>query len=279
MARRRFRRRRRRGGYIGVRRRRVRAGPRQVSYTLRDGTTYSDNYNHVSYVSPYPKSLNYNPQFLKVKRQFQYSGPLGDPIAGGVNTWKINDFSCVSNTVSRQSTFTQIYMTFKISDVPQITEFGALFDQYRIVGIKLTFKYMNSTDVTTSYAVSGSQGLCHLALTTDFDDLTANYPAQIGGWQQITESGRAKLATFPNQRGNKMSLYFKPRNQIKVLDVIGGTAAVETAAKRWLDGATAQDALYYGVTGLMYANPTDTYTINHTIRVYATYYTQWRNRK
>ena len=72
----------------------------------------------------------WNPQFFKVAREFQYSAPADDVI-GGYGKIADPSVTCATNVHAYASGA----ISFAIDQVPNVTEFGALFDQYRIAPV------------------------------------------------------------------------------------------------------------------------------------------------
>lgn len=220
-----------------------------------------------------------NPQFMKVKRTFQMSGPVTDTDAG---RFKNYDLLCASNTNDTCS-YNSGAWQFYASQVPNISEFGTLFDQYRIVGVKLMFVYSATTEVIQSTPAANEtvtafpSNFCTLFLMNDFDDTTSP-PQNADGIQAMIETGRCKKRMFPGKH-KAISIYMKPRQLTAVYDTSGTQTGKNSVYGRWNDGATALDASYIGLKWAIQANPTLTYKHVHSFRCFATYYLQFRQRQ
>lgn len=211
----------------------------------------------------------WNPQWLKVARTFQYSAPAGD-VAGGFGIVQDLSVGSLATTLSYNS---YAYL-FRLIDVPQATEFGALFDQYRIAGIKLDFDYISASESVLNTTTTTSLQ-CTLLAYEDFDDSTAP-TASNAGWQRVYESGRAVKKVFPN-RVNSLSYMFKPKFLVASNDESGTTDA-RALSSGWCDGATTLETAWRGLKVIVQANPT-IITYVHTFRITATYFVEYRNRQ
>jgi hypothetical protein len=211
----------------------------------------------------------WNPQWFQVARTFQYSSPAAD-FGGGFGV--VQDLA-VGATATLLSYNSAAY-SFAISQVPNVTEFGVLFDQYKIAGVKVDFDYISASESVLSTTTSTSLQ-CTLLAYEDNDDSTAP-PTTNAGWSAVFESGRAVKKVFPN-RVNRMSYMLKPKYLTADVDT-SGTTTGRSLGSGWVDGATGLDVLWRGLKVIVQANPTIT-TYVHTFRITATYYLQWRNRQ
>jgi hypothetical protein len=211
----------------------------------------------------------WNPQWLKVARTFQYSSPAAD-FGGGFG--KVQDLAVGSSATVL--IYNSAALSFAISDIPSVTEFGTLFDQYRIAGVKLDFEYISGSEAVISTTTSTNLESTML-MYEDNDDGTAP-PATNAGWQAVYESGRALKRVFPG-RNNKLSYMLKPKYLTADVDTSATTTGRSLGAG-WVDGATGLDVLWRGLKVIVQANPVTT-TYVHTWRITATYFTEWRNRQ
>lgn len=211
----------------------------------------------------------WNPQYLKVARKFQYSAPAADLAAG---YGKVADLT-VGATATLLAYAAAAY-SFNVSDVPGVAEFTTLFDQYKIVEVKLDFQYISASEATLNTAVNTNNQICTLMVYEDNDDTTAP-AATNAGWSAVLESGRAKSMIFPNKK-NQFSYVLRPKVLQADLDTAGTTLA-RSEANPWLDPATT-DAKYFGLKIIAQSNP-GIVTYLHQFRIVATYYMQWRARQ
>lgn len=217
----------------------------------------------------------YNPQFMKVKRTFDYFVPQGDLSRGTTGCYSYQKL--VPHIIGSNNTFNYASgsFDFRISDVFNISEFGALFDQYKLSGVKLTFFLLNGTQFNLTANNACTQ--CEIAVINDYDD-TQSFNITNGGWNSLLETGRAKVKRFPNVKNNTMSLFIRPRLMTAVLDS-SGTTTGRMLVSGWVDGATALDARYLGIKFMMRCPPSDNSTLEYTIGCKATYYIKFKNRQ
>lgn len=148
-------------------------------------------------------------------------------------------------------------ITFKLSDLPQYTDFTNLFDQYAITGVQLDFIPFAdniSWDVPGNGASIAFPG-GPLLIATDYDD--AALPASASEML-----ARQNVKVIPVGRRHKM--YLRP----KIAETANSTTVVSRRAG-WIDCDTP-DSTHYGVKCWMTApNIPDT---NFNYQVWATYY-------
>lgn len=211
----------------------------------------------------------WNPQWLKVARTFQYSAPAADVALG---FGRVQDLS-VGSLPTLLSYNANAYW-FRLIDVPQATEFGALFDQYRIAGVRMDFDYISASqsvvDTTTTTSLQ-----CTLLAYEDYDDSTAP-TANNAGWQRVYESGRAIKRVFPN-KNNSLSYMLKPKFLVASNDEFGTTDS-RALSSAWSDGATTLETAWRGLKVIVQANPS-IITYVHTFRITATYFVEYRSRQ
>jgi len=165
-------------------------------------------------------------------------------------------------------------MTFALGDIPSVSEYTTLFDQYKIVAVKLEFQYISASEAVLSLTSNPASQIVTFMGYEDNDDSTAP-TASNAGWQAVLESGRAKRRIFPQQH-NSFVYVLKPKVLTADLDTAGTTLA-RSLGNPWLDPATT-DAKYFGFKWIMQANP-GPITFVHQLRVNATYFTEWRSRQ
>ncbi len=211
---------------------------------------------------------SWNPQYLKVARRIMYSVPAADVTSPYIQDPSVG---CSATNLS----FNAGAISFRIGDVYNVTEFGSLFDQYRIAAVKLEFHYITSSEAALTTTASNQQAVS-LALYEDYDDSTA--PAStISGWNGLLETGRAKMMVFPNSRRNCLTYTLNPKYLTVDVDNSAGTTG-RGLADGWLDGATSPDVIWRGLKWAMQANPGST-TIVHSFRVYETFFLCFRQRQ
>lgn len=150
--------------------------------------------------------------------------------------------------------------SFKLSDLPQYTDFTALFDQYKITGVKLDFIPFAdnvSWEVASNGASISAPG-GPLMIATDYDDVSL--PASAS--EMLS---RQNVKVIPV--GRRYQMFLRP----KYNDVANTAAVVPSSG--FIDCDTAA-APHYGVKCWM-AAPNIPNT-NFTYQVWATYYVKMK---
>jgi len=210
----------------------------------------------------------WNPQFFKVARRIMYSVPAADVVSPYIQDPSVG---CSATALNHNTGA----ISFRVGDVYNVTEFGNLFDQYRICAVKLEFHYITASEAAITTTVNNVQN-CTLALYEDYDDSTAP-TSSLAGWNAILESGRAKTKVFPNSKGNVLTYVVNPKYLQADVDNSAGTTGRNTA-DGFLDGATSPDVIWRGLKWAIQSNPGAT-TIGHYFRVYETFYLAFRQRQ
>lgn len=198
--------------------------------------------------------------FLRVKRTWRKS-PQGEGLPGG--TWDLYWDSATSAFVNCNG----VGHEFKLSDLPNSAEFTALFDAYRIRGVKLEFvPVYNSHEINEGPAATPFDrlGLPLMTYARDYDDATS--PANENTLLQYAANHRINLT-------NKKSIYIRNPRVATTVYQSGLTAAYSEAKKNvWIDCANP-DVPHYG---LKYFVPTENLSKILYVRVYATYYLEFK---
>lgn len=214
----------------------------------------------------------WNPQYFKVARSFDYSSPNADFMAGYS---PVTDPGIDSATLSAiaLSHFSAAYQ-FKIDDVPGISEFTTMYDQYRISRVSLEFNFMTASESVVDLNPTGRHR-CTLLLIEDQDDATA-FPNTNAGWSAALETGRAIRHVFPNKT-NRVVYNLRPKVLTGIVDT-AGTVLARGLASPWLDASTT-DAKYNALKIMMQGEPASSGGDGYFFRVFATYYLEWRARQ
>lgn len=210
----------------------------------------------------------WNPQYLKVARKMQYSVPAADVASPYIQDPSVG---CSATNLNYNSGV----ITFRIGDVYNVTEYGALFDQYRIAAAKVEFHYMTAGDQAATTTANNQQVVTAM-FYEDYDDSTVP-PASTAGWNAMLESGRAKMHMFPGRKSNSLTYTLNPKYLQVEVDNAAGTTGRGTG-DGWLDGSTATDVVWRGLKWALQANP-GSITLVHYFRVYVTYYLCFRQRQ
>jgi hypothetical protein len=211
----------------------------------------------------------WNPQCLKVARTFQYSAPATD---FGAGFGKVQD-PAVGPSLTLLN-YNSGALSFAISDIYNVSEYGVLFDQYKLAMVELKFDYIAGTDTVVPTTTGYSQQ-CTLMLYEDNDDSTAPTLSNVG-WQAVYESGRAIRKVFPCPSN---SIVYRLTPKFLQADVdTSSTTTGRSLTTGWCDGSTGLDIKHFGLKWIAQCNPSPT-TMNHNWRITATYYTMWRSRQ
>lgn len=166
----------------------------------------------------------------------------------------------VMNAVATESTGS---FTFKLSDVPNVTEFTSLFDKYRITGIRA--EWIPRTNVLAINNLSSSlTSIPPLITVVDYDDATAQ------SYNELFQYENAKV----HNEFKPFKLYFKP--MVAVATYQGTFTGYGSSRKMWLDCAS-DDIEYYSLkwASLPYSagnNP----TVDPSWDIVFTYYMQFK---
>lgn len=155
---------------------------------------------------------------------------IASPTRGKVHTFTQNiapvrlpQSSVVDNTGA---------FTFTLNDVPQVTSFQALFDQYRIAEIQVTFRPMYTG---TSIAVTVSNIIPQIYTAVDFDSATTTSIAAI-----------REYSTCKTHELEDFAIRFKPG--IAMAAYSGAFTSFANMTNQWLDLASPAIQHY----GLLY---------------------------
>lgn len=164
----------------------------------------------------------------------QYVGLLN--ISTGLGT--ASSGGNITNYFAQGVTAQSFAIGFAVKDVPQIAQWAALFDRYKIVKVKLTFKpQFNVSDLRTD---TTNLGYAQTLLTTlDYDDIIA--PASLDylrDYQSCRDHGFYK--TF--------SIELKPR--IAVGAYAAGVFGSYMNTTGWIDMASTS-VEHYGIKGVV----------------------------
>lgn len=187
------------------------------------------------------------------------------PVEGSLtSTWDIFWDAFSGNYVNCKG----VGHAFKLNDLPNYQEFVALFDAYRFKGVKLEFvPIYNSHEINEgpAAALDDRVGMPIMTYARDYDDATP--PASEDSLLQYATNRRLQLST-------RKSIYIaSPRCANLVFkDGITPVGYAEAKSNQWIDCANA-DVLHYG---LKYYLPTENLSKILYIRVYATYFLEFK---
>lgn len=156
-------------------------------------------------------------------------------------TYKLWDETNAAWTDKLQATAaSSVYkgFTFHLSDLPDFAEFTALFDQYQISGIRLTFHRFQNVSLT---GTANSDSILPLTyITTDYDDVGV-----------ITEDAMCqydKVKVYTSGRTFKM--FIRPKTLTPIYESAIATSYGNPKSAPWVSTADP-DVDYFGLRTLM----------------------------
>ncbi len=247
---------------------------RKNKRSSRRATVYDGNATRLPQTSAPTTKLvfnpTWNPQAFKVARTFQMSAPPAD-VGAGFGKYYDLQFTPSATLLAYNSAA----YSFSITDVYNVTEFGALFDQYRIAAVKVRFDFISSSESVFTPASAINQQMT-LMVYEDYDDSTAPTASNVG-WQSVAETGRAVRRVFPN-RQNFLEYTLKPKYLVADVDT-SSTTTGRSLGSGYVDGSTGLDVVWRGLKVIGQTNPTTATSSVYSFRLTATYFLEWRNRQ
>lgn len=193
------------------------------------------------------------PNVLSVKRTFWW------------NTW--------SWATTTTAGFWQ-YLNVSLSTMPNIAEYQALFDLYKINGVKFTFRPnidgVNPADVAG--ATGGGMGQVHYIIDP------SNTYTPTGSWSSTTVNQFLELGGVKTRNMAKpFSIYLRPKISD---DAVGGGTNAQPLGPRWLR-TDSPGVIHNGVHVLLH--PSNSFATTPTFRVtydiFITFYLQFKGQK
>lgn len=157
--------------------------------------------------------------------------------------------------------------SFSLNDLPTVTDFTALFDMYKIYGIKLSFIPTGNSAILS--AVSGNSqaiGFNRFSTTVDYDDVTP----------PVSEDEILQYNFLKTTAGIKPhKRYFKPKVLTETYRS-ALTTAYNPGSSKWMD-LSQTDVPHYGIKAYCDAPLFGGVAASITYTVYATYYFACKN--
>lgn len=179
-------------------------------------------------------------------------------------------FRLTTGAVALNNYYYSTAFTHKLSDVANYAEFTSLFDQYRIVGVKISILPLaNSVNTGDASSVMDTTMVIHHCM--DFDDGTP-YAASLAGVQDMQQRGNYKRAKgwTPTYK------YYKPRVLTLGTVAAGGQNVVNPRAP-WTNCANA-DLVHYGSKFIFQIFNSSAIATNMVFDVQMQYYIQLRGQ-
>lgn len=161
------------------------------------------------------------------------------------------------------STFTGGSIAFSLNDLPSYTELTALFDKYRIAGVKLRFYPRINQQLLSSITSTTPSGIVPIVTVIDYDD----------------DSVPANLDELMQYQNFKIHDQFKPfsvflRPQMAIAAYSGAFTSYASGRKIWIDAASP-GVKYYGLKiGTQNYSSGSIATYDPTWDIFLTYYIQ-----
>lgn len=209
---------------------------------------------------------------LLMRRPLRRRVPLRQKIHYFKRTVKISDITASYNQSTGVSTAIAGTYALSLDSLPNHTEFTALYDQYCIKGIKLSFVPSGNSYMTSTVSgIPSPVGFSRFHSVIDYDD-----SAVPGSENELLQY--STLRTTPGVRQH--SRYFKPKVQFTVADndLLGTTANAAPRSNVWLDCANPTvDHLGLKVWCGAPLNTGTLASTSITYSVYATMYMAFKN--
>lgn len=183
---------------------------------------------------------------------------------------------------SGSANYASIALKFCLGDLPDVSEFTALFDQYRIVGIKLLLIPVSQMGLSAAAGVNAAADgyvKCIVHSCIDNDDNT-QFVASEAGVLAMMEYKNYRVRGLGGSARPVINRYFKPKILNVVQDVSAGTTARSIATGNpWLDCATTTTP-YFGLKTIWELH-TGTNATNYCIqfRMVAKYIVEFRDTR
>lgn len=153
-------------------------------------------------------------------------------------------------------------MSFSLSDLPNYSEFTALYDQYTITGVKLTFMW-SMTEATNT---NGGPGAPTMFLCRDYDD--ANTPASIDELMQ-------RPFTKTRRIDRPFSIFLRPRPSLETFNGALTSAYSVPNKAPWID-VNNPSVPFYGLKYIMNPYGGTVGLIYGTVTIVCKYYLKFK---
>lgn len=162
---------------------------------------------------------------------------------------------------------------FRIDQLPNVSEFTTLFDQYTIRYVKWYLVLRSTGTSMVESAVNGSIGMPNLIVVRDYDDATVPASSNVG-YDELREFNKAKTFCFTAER-RCFRIGIKPAVLSEVYRSGVATSYVPKFNQR-IDCVTA-DVPHFGLRYVIQVPTTALLTYAVTFDIYATFYLAMSN--
>lgn len=157
-------------------------------------------------------------------------------VGGGLNWNAASDAWDINTGTGTITTFASIAHSFTLNSLPAVTDFTALYDMYKITGIKIKITPF-STQSTLQEGVAGHNNQAFSVIMhslVDPDD-SAAFAATAAGVDGMRQYPTYKTRNFLGNLGKPITKYFVPRIAVGVADNTGAAASRMNSGPRYID--------------------------------------------
>lgn len=181
-----------------------------------------------------------------------------------------------SNGVSGTPTECSLSLQFSLNDIPNVSEFTTLFDQYKLKAVVVTIKMLqnpNALYIPTQSSNTSCNFYPTIWYTSDFDDQMTQTLAQIKEFERVKHR-----VLYPNK---ELKIVLRPKTLSQLYRTSVTTGYANTPGSPWLDLANT-DIPHYGLKtvfdfeGLQMPATTD---VRFTFKINAKYYFVCKNAR
>lgn len=158
----------------------------------------------------------------------------------GTGTWGASTGVVSALTASATNERNFYLLGFRFEDIPNDSEFSALFRYYKITGVKLDLVFRANVE----NVLASDTDMLPIVSTSFAPDLrSTNAPTTM---QAFRERGNMKRH-YIGQKGRRVaSLFIKPRVPISTLDIAGNTTEYQDYKSKWLS-MTDKQIIHSGI--------------------------------
>lgn len=250
--------------------------------------TFRKRFKKLRYARARVSRMPYSLQYINVKRTFDFTVPnavLNRTVDG-------TGYGCFPHLLTASgsgtaNTYLPFVFDFRQGDVPGISAYGTLFDQFKLKRVSLKFTFIGGTNndmalnTVVATPITYYNRVCNIALVNDYDDISP-FTSNDAGWEALNKTGRQKLRTFPNSRGNTFYHSLVPKTKLVIKDNTGADAEALVIGPRWEDGGITNVSTHLGIKGLIQVPPyaySGSQAYHYCFQIQATYYFGFKSRK
>lgn len=157
-------------------------------------------------------------------------------------------------------------IAFCLADLPDYAEFTALYDQYRIDGVKVKILPVNTSSDNPTSSTYMNGGFIHTAIDYDDYNLVALSEA---GINEIRCKPSYKVRNITNNKG--INIFLRPRIATPVYGAGAFTQYAQAPRKMFLD-CGSPSTQHYGIKGLLEVVQYNTVSVYMPFKIECCYY-------